>query len=218
MNLKKEVRILCWHEGFRHSNLKMVAVVADTLLQVLLLYPFSRLLMTRVQNPKTTQGGGFELVVKHRQSVTVAVLSEDDSIVFSASKDGSIRQSYLDHGGKTETYAQQGFDRDIHLWDTRTRQHIQALSGHKGPISCLTFRQGTSELFSGSYDRTIKIWNAEDRSYETTLFGHQSHVLSIDCLRKERVLTVARDRTMHLWKVPEESQLIFRAPVSLLEC
>ncbi|KAJ0804337.1 putative transcription factor WD40-like family [Helianthus annuus] len=203
-----------------------------------------RYIASRVQNPKTTQGGGggFELVVKHRQSVTVAVLSEDDSIVFSASKDGSIRQSHLDHdhGGKTEEtyYAQQGskhvlalavtsdgrylasagFDRDIHLWDTRTRQHIQAFSGHKGPISCLTFRQGTSELFSGSYDRTVKIWNAEDRSYVTTLFGHQSHVLSIDCLRKERVLTAARDRTMHLWKVPEESRLVFRAPASSLEC
>ncbi|KAF5817166.1 putative transcription factor WD40-like family [Helianthus annuus] len=203
-----------------------------------------RYIASRVQNPKTRQGGGggFELVVKHRQSVTVAVLSEDDSIVFSASKDGSIRQSHLDHdhGGKTEEtcYAQQGrahvlalavssdgrylasagFDRDIHLWDTRTRQHIQAFSGHKGPISCLTFRQGTSELFSGSYDRTIKIWNAEDRSYVTTLFGHQSHVLSIDCLRKERLLTAARDRTMHLWKVPEESQLVFRAPASSLEC
>ncbi|MFS7910143.1 putative transcription factor WD40-like family [Helianthus anomalus] len=202
-----------------------------------------RYIASRVQNPKTTQGGGFELVVKHRQSVTVAVLSEDDSIVFSASKDGSIRQSHLDHdhdhGGKTEEtyYAQQGravlalavtsdgrylasagFDRDIHLWDTRTRQHIQAFSGHKGPISCLTFRQGTSELFSGSYDRMVKIWNVEDRSYVTTLFGHQSHVLSIDCLRKERVLTAARDRTMHLWKVPEESQLVFRAPASSLEC
>ncbi|KAL8249937.1 hypothetical protein R6Q59_006805 [Mikania micrantha] len=111
-----------------------------------------------------------------------------------------------------------GFDRHIHLWDTRTREHIQAFPGHKGPVSCLAFRQGSSELFSGSYDRTIKIWNAEDRSYITTLFGHQSDVLTIDCLRKERVLTVGRDRTMHLWKVPEESQLVFRAPASSLEC
>nr|CAD1828130.1 unnamed protein product [Ananas comosus var. bracteatus] len=39
-----------------------------------------------------------------------------------------------------------------------------------------------------------------------------------DCLRKERLLTVGRDRTMRLWKVPEESQLVFRAPASSLEC
>lgn len=111
-----------------------------------------------------------------------------------------------------------GLDRHVHLWDTRTREHIQAFPGHRGPVSCLAFRQGTSELFSGSFDRTVKIWNAEDRAYITTLFGHQSQVLSIDCLRKERALTVGRDRTMQLWKVPEETHLIYRAPASSLEC
>nr|QEX51182.1 U3 snoRNP-associated protein-like YAOH isoform X1 [Cymbidium ensifolium] len=111
-----------------------------------------------------------------------------------------------------------GFDRDVHLWDTRTREHIQAFHGHRGPVSCLTFRQGTSQLFSGSFDRTIKLWNAEDRTHMDNLFGHQSEVLTIDCLHKERVLTVGRDRTMRLWKVPEESQLVFRAPASSLEC
>ncbi|XP_072958442.1 U3 snoRNP-associated protein-like YAOH [Typha angustifolia] len=111
-----------------------------------------------------------------------------------------------------------GLDRHVHLWDTRSRKHIQAFHGHRGPVSCLAFRQGTSQLFSGSFDRTIKLWNAEDRTHMDNLFGHQSEILTIDCLRKERLLTVGRDRTMRLWKVPEESQLIFRAPASSLEC
>ncbi|XP_057493153.1 U3 snoRNP-associated protein-like EMB2271 [Actinidia eriantha] len=111
-----------------------------------------------------------------------------------------------------------GLDRHVHLWDTRTREHIQAFPGHQGPVSCLTFRQGTSELFSGSFDQTVKIWNAEDRAYINTLFGHQGEILNIDCLRKERVLTVGCDRSMHLFKVPEESRLVFRTPASSLEC
>lgn len=111
-----------------------------------------------------------------------------------------------------------GMDRHVHLWDVRTREHIQTFPGHKGPVSCLTFRQGSSELFSGSFDRSVKIWNVEDRAYVNTLFGHQAEVLTIDSLRKERVLTVGRDRTMHLFKVPEESQFIFRASASSLEC
>ncbi|KAK7412808.1 hypothetical protein VNO78_04451 [Psophocarpus tetragonolobus] len=111
-----------------------------------------------------------------------------------------------------------GLDRHVHIWDTRTREHLQAFPGHRGPVSCLSFRQGTSELFSGSFDRTIKIWNVEDRTYMNTLFGHQSEVLSIDCLRKERVLTAGRDRSMQLFKVHEESRLVFRAPASSLEC
>eukprot|EP00268_Persea_americana_P028290 TRINITY_DN27485_c0_g2_i1.p1 TRINITY_DN27485_c0_g2~~TRINITY_DN27485_c0_g2_i1.p1 ORF type:complete len:510 (+),score=93.46 TRINITY_DN27485_c0_g2_i1:106-1635(+) len=111
-----------------------------------------------------------------------------------------------------------GLDRHVHLWDTRTREHIQAFPGHRGPVSCLTYRQGSSQLISGSFDRTIKLWNVEDRTYLDTLFGHQSEVLTIDCLWKERLLTVGRDRTMRLWKVPEESQLVFRARSSSLEC
>ncbi|XP_028759356.1 U3 snoRNP-associated protein-like EMB2271 [Neltuma alba] len=110
-----------------------------------------------------------------------------------------------------------GLDRHVHLWDTRTREHVQAFQGHNGPVSCLTFRQGTSELFSGSFDRMVKIWNAEDRTYMNTLFGHQSEVLTIDCLRKERVLTAGRDRSMQLFKVHEESRLVFRASASSLE-
>lgn len=111
-----------------------------------------------------------------------------------------------------------GQDRHVHLWDTRTREHIQAFPGHRGPVSCLTYRQGTSELFSGSFDRTTKMWNMDDRAYINTLFGHQSEVLTIDCLRKERVLTVGRDRTMQLFKIPEETRIVFRAPASSLEC
>lgn len=85
--------------------------------------------------------------------------------------------------------------------DIELQLFLQAFPGHRGPVSCLAFRQGTSELFSGSFDRTIKIWNVEDRTYMNTLFGHQSEVLSIDCLRKERVLTAGRDRSMQLFKV-----------------
>ncbi|KAF3323122.1 U3 small nucleolar RNA-interacting protein 2-like protein [Carex littledalei] len=111
-----------------------------------------------------------------------------------------------------------GLDRHVHLWDVRSREHIQAFHGHRGPVSCLAFRQGTSQLFSGSFDRTIKLWNAEDRTHLDNLFGHQSEILTIDCLRKERLLTAGRDRTMRLWKVPEESQLVYRAPAASLEC
>ncbi|KAL9224321.1 hypothetical protein vseg_000367 [Gypsophila vaccaria] len=110
-----------------------------------------------------------------------------------------------------------GADRHVHLWDTRAREHIKAFSGHKKLVSCLAFREGTSELFSGSFDKEPKIWNADDRTYIGSLQGHHSEVLSIDCLRKERVLTAGRDRQMCFWKVPEETHLVFRSSASL-EC
>ncbi|XVE89353.1 hypothetical protein DITRI_Ditri19aG0195300 [Diplodiscus trichospermus] len=111
-----------------------------------------------------------------------------------------------------------GLDRHVHLWDIRTREHLQAFPGHQKPVSCLSFRQGSTDLFSGSFDRTVKYWNMEDRAYIDTICGHESEVLTLDCLRKERVLTVGRDRCMMLFKVLDQSRLVFRPPPSSLEC
>ncbi|KAG7546733.1 WD40 repeat [Arabidopsis suecica] len=111
-----------------------------------------------------------------------------------------------------------GVDCHVHLWDVRTREHVQAFIGHRGIVSSLCFREGTAELFSGSYDRTLRIWNAEDRTHIDSSFGHQSEILSIDALRRECVLSVGRDRTLQLYKVPESTHLIFRASEANLEC
>ncbi|GAB2275246.1 hypothetical protein Dimus_010006 [Dionaea muscipula] len=193
---------------------------------------------SRVQKSQTDEQP--RVLVKHRQSVTAVALSHDDLKGFSASKDGTIvhwdvesgkMEKYIwpsedvlkSHGAKDPQgqaikhskhvlalavttdgryLATGGLDRHVHLWDVRTHEHIQV---------------GTTELFSGSFDRSIRIWNAEDRAFIAPLFGHQSELLTIDCLRKERALTVGRDRTMQLYKVPEESHVVFRSSASL-EC
>ncbi len=47
--------------------------------------------------------------------------------------------------------------------------------------------------------------------YVETLFGHQAPVLAIDALRGETAVSVGgRDKTVRYWKVPEETQLVFR--------
>ena len=78
---------------------------------------------------------------------------------------------------------------------------LQAFPGHRNTVSCLCFRYGTSELYSGSFDRTVKVWNVEDKAFITENHGHQGEILAIDALRKERALTVGRDRTMLYHKV-----------------
>lgn len=47
--------------------------------------------------------------------------------------------------------------------------------------------------------------------YIETLFGHQAPVLHVDALLRETAVSVGgRDKSVRYWKVPEESQLVFR--------
>lgn len=111
-----------------------------------------------------------------------------------------------------------GGDRKVHIWDARCQQYVQGFPQHRDIVTGLAFREGTHELFSGSFDRTIKLWSLDDRAYIDTLFGHQSEVVAVDVLRQERVLTSGQDRTCRVWKVPEESQLIFRGYGQAIDC
>lgn len=80
----------------------------------------------------------------------------------------------------------------------------------------LAHRENTHTLFSGSFDRTVKTWSLDDRAYVDTLFGHQGPILSVDVLRNERCVSTGHDHTCRVWKIPEESQLIFRCENCIL--
>ena len=78
----------------------------------------------------------------------------------------------------------------------------------------------TSTLYSASYDRMIKIWSIDARAHLDTLFGHQDSILDLtvpspitnskENISKERCFTVGKDNTARVWKIAEQSQLLFR--------
>lgn len=107
-------------------------------------------------------------------------------------------------------------DKDARLiiWDADTLTPRKLFTQHRDTVTSLSFRRGTEQLFSASADRTIKIWSANEMAYIETLFGHQDIVIDIAGgleVNQETCVSVgARDRTARLWKVVEESQLVFR--------
>eukprot|EP00891_Asterochloris_glomerata_P005354 jgi/Astpho2/5354/e_gw1.00075.33.1_t len=114
-----------------------------------------------------------------------------------------------------------GADHKIYIWDTRSQSYVKALTGrnsHRDIITGLAFRENTHELFTCSFDRTVKLWSLDEMAYVDTLFGHQAEVLSIDVGRQERAVTTGQDHTCRVWKVPEESQLVFRSHGMALDC
>ena len=65
-------------------------------------------------------------------------------------------------------------------------------------------------LFSCSHDRSVKVWNVDEMAYVETLFGHQDRITGVDAGVRERAVTSGgRDGTVRVWKIVEESQLVF---------
>ncbi|KAL1760755.1 WD40-repeat-containing domain protein [Schizophyllum commune] len=115
--------------------------------------------------------------------------------------------------------ASAGKDRRVCVWDAETGEWIKSFIGHLGhkdSISCLAFRKGSHQLYSGSFDRTLKVYDLSPdvMGYVETLFGHQDVVLSLDALRGETCVSAGgRDKTARFWKIVEETQLVFRGGV-----
>lgn len=118
----------------------------------------------------------------------------------------------LSHDGRR--LASGGHDRRIGVWDVSEEAHgrwLRALTGHKDAVCALAFRGDSLDLFSASYDRSVNVFDASQLSYIETLFGHQEAVQDLACLRAERAVSAGgRERTCRLWKIRDETQLVFR--------
>lgn len=116
-----------------------------------------------------------------------------------------------------------GEDRKLIIWNAETLTPMKTFVQHRDAVSGLAFVRHLStmssgeQLFSGSFDRTIKTWSVSSagHAYVETLFGHQDNVASVAAMALDQCVSVgARDRTARLWKVIDESQLVFRGGAS----
>jgi len=99
----------------------------------------------------------------------------------------------------------------VRIFDLRLAEaEIKAFQGHRDAITSLSFRRDSYSLFSGSLDRCLKHWDLNEMGYLETLFGHQDGVMAVDCWTKERPVSVSSDRTCRLWKIADETHLVFR--------
>lgn len=145
---------------------------------------------------------GFCLVTLegHTSSVTAVQFAKRGQVLFSASLDGTVRAWDLiryrnfrvftaaeriqfnclavDPSG--ECVCAGSVDSfDIHVWSVQTAQLLDTLSGHEGPVSCLSFSQENSVLASASWDKTIRIWSIFGRSQQVEPIDVYSDVLAL---------------------------------------
>lgn len=111
-----------------------------------------------------------------------------------------------------------GADCIVRLWDVDEKKLIDSFSGHREPITGVAFRRHTHQFYTTSVDRTVRVWEGDERLYIDTLFGHQAPVQALAAFAKERCVTVGTDRTLRVWKVLQESQLVFRGHKASIDC
>lgn len=68
----------------------------------------------------------------------------------------------------------------IYVWNLKTGDIVDILSGHSGPISCLSFSNSKDLLVSGSWDKTVRTWSIYSKRGDYEVFEQNSEVLSVD--------------------------------------
>ncbi|CCG83023.1 Ribosomal RNA-processing protein [Taphrina deformans PYCC 5710] len=102
-------------------------------------------------------------------------------------------------------------DNTIIMWDTEHLTNLRTFNNHRDSVNSLSFPLTGDELFSASSDRTVKLFNSATLSYIESLFGHQDHISCLSSLSATTCVTTgSRDRSARLWKIVDESQLVFR--------
>jgi len=134
--------------------------------------------------------------------VLALAASDDGRYLATGGRDSLVRIFDLRIAGKS----------DGSRVDTNTEQGapVATFRGHKGAVTALTFRSQSLQLFSGGEDGIIRYYSLEEMLYMDALYGHQSGITSLDCFQKERPVSTGRDRTARLWKLAEETHIIFR--------
>lgn len=138
---------------------------------------------------------------EHQSSVTDIAFAKKGQVMFSSSLDGTVRAWDLIRFRNFRTFTSTSriqfssvavdpsgeivvagsLDNfDIQIWSVQTSQLLDQLSGHGGPISCLSFGlEVNAKLASASWDKTVRVWDIFGRSQASEPFDLTSECLSL---------------------------------------
>ena len=95
-------------------------------------------------------------------------------------------------------------------WDLNSGK---LLSGHRQPITTVTFGANDTQVVTGSQDATIKLWSASSGELLDTYTGHLKSVSSVTVSPIQRIISTAEDKEVREWTGP--SAAVVWAPTQL---
>jgi periodic tryptophan protein 2 len=170
-----------------------------------------------------TSGFCFVTFSEHTAPIT-AVCFPNPSVVLSASLDGTVRAHDLVRYRNFKTlttpeprqFVSLAVDPsaemvcagtldpfEIYLWSLQTGKVLDVLSGHKGPVTSLSFNPSVGTLASGSWDGTVRLWDVFKNNVVETL-THTSDVLCLDWRPDGKMLVAGTlSGSLHFWDTNE---------------
>ena len=105
---------------------------------------------------------------------------------------------------KNDLVATAGRDTRVKLWDLRSGECVNELSGHQDAIWDLKSAFDGKYLISGSGDTTIKVWKMSERKCKKTFKGHTTSVHALAFIEEHKVLVSgAQDGSLVYWDMNE---------------
>jgi ribosomal RNA-processing protein 9 len=111
-----------------------------------------------------------------------------------------------------------GRDAALRIWSCAENKYLDALTGHRDEVTSVKFRLNSYELCSVSADRSLKLWDINQRGFMETFYGHKNKACDVDLLGEKNMVSVGEDKRPIVWKISEETQLIFKDQNFSVDC
>ncbi|KAG7598136.1 WD40-repeat-containing domain superfamily [Arabidopsis suecica] len=166
--------------------------------------------------------------VHHVDAVSSLALSQDGSLLYSASWDRSFKiwrtsdfkcldsiEKAHDDAINAIVVSKDGFvytgsaDKKIKVWDKKDKKHSLAatLTKHLSAVNALAISEDGKVLYSGACDRSVLVWerlsNGDDEELHMSVVGAlRGHTKAIMCLAvaSDLVLSGSADKSLRVWK------------------
>ncbi|KAL7673351.1 hypothetical protein ACOME3_008210 [Neoechinorhynchus agilis] len=132
-------------------------------------------------------------------------------------------------------------DRDglLIVWSKGDLKHVHTFLAHRSALTGIGIPRQGNEIFTCSSDKTIKMeksvlirvvgkfalfdydfLKALGETFNNAIlqYGHEMAINALTALSETRCLSVGEDRSLRLFKVVEQSHLLFRGPSSSIDC